>query len=398
MKMTMFVVSILPQMFSFPSRSVLFIRRSFGRTPFRSVFPWFAVFLVFCFPAATFAGTGGTSSTSGSELKKEIELGQKVAAEVEGHWNRIVDPAKTAHVSMVAEKLIPHLERPLPFEVRLVEDKTPNAFALPGGIVFVTTGMLEFVRSDHELAAILAHEFVHADRRHGMVQVARNERLNLLSLAVVIASKGQGAALLMAGLAQVAIMNNYSRDLEEEADREGLAVLFLSGYEPSGMVTVMERLSEEKLKRPYVDPGIFQSHPDVEDRVNYLIETMRNKGWKLQRKLPLRLLRPRWVNEEGRSSLFLDQTLIWSVPEGVLSTKEMNVLVEVLDENLQLELPPYEIHLFEENGCSVFRIGFSLFLKDPLPEGADPLPQVRERLLQALRKAQREHPLGNYLR
>jgi hypothetical protein len=86
------------------------------------------------------------------------------------------------------------------------------------------------------------------------------------------------------------------------------------------------------------------------------------------------------------------------VPEGGLSTKEMNALVKVLDENLQLELPPYEIHLLEENGCSVFRIGISLFLKDPLPEGADPLPQVRERLLQALRKAQREHPLGNYLR
>jgi hypothetical protein len=396
--MKMFIVSFFPQVFSFPSRHVSFIRRSCGRTSFRSVFSWFAVFLAFCLPAVTFADTGGTSSISGPEVKKELELGEKVAAEIEGHWNRIVDPAKIAHVSMIAEKLIPHLERTLPFEVRLIEDKTPNAFALPGGIVFVTTGMLDFVRSDHELAAILAHEFIHTDRRHGMIQVARNERLNLLSLAVVIASKGQGAALLMAGLAQVAIMNNYSRDLEEEADREGLAVLFHAGYEPSGMVTVMERLSEEKLKRPYVDPGIFQSHPDVEDRVNYLIETMRNNGWKLQRKIPLRLLRPRWIDKEGRSSLFLDQTLLWSVPEGVLSKKEMNALVEVLDENLQLELPPYDIHLLEEDGSSVFRIGFSLFLKEPLPVGADPLPQVRERLLQALREAQRKHPLGNYLR
>jgi hypothetical protein len=396
--MKMFIVSLFPQVFSFPSRHVSFIWRSCGRTSFRSVFSWFAVFLAFCLPAVTFADTGGTSSISGPEVKKELELGEKVAAEIEGHWNRIVDPAKIAHVSMIAEKLIPHLERTLPFEVRLIEDKTPNAFALPGGIVFVTTGMLDFVRSDHELAAILAHEFIHTDRRHGMIQVARNERLNLLSLAVVIASKGQGAALLMAGLAQVAIMNNYSRDLEEEADREGLAVLFHAGYEPSGMVTVMERLSEEKLKRPYVDPGIFQSHPDVEDRVNYLIETMRNNGWKLQRKIPLRLLRPRWIDKEGRSSLFLDQTLLWSVPEGVLSKKEMNALVEVLDENLQLELPPYDIHLLEEDGSSVFRIGFSLFLKEPLPVGADPLPQVRERLLQALREAQRKHPLGNYLR
>jgi Zn-dependent protease with chaperone function len=394
----MFVVFFLSEEFSFPSRSVLFIRRSCGRASLRIVFLLCIVIFAFCFPTATFASTGGTSSTSASELRKEIELGQKVAAEIERHWNRIVDPSKIAYISMIAEKLIPHLERALPFEVRLIEDKTPNAFALPGGLVFVTTGMLDFVRSDHELAGILAHEFVHADRRHGMIQVARNERLNLLSLAVAIASKGQGAALLVVGLAQVAIMNNYSRDLEEEADREGLAVLFLSGYDPSGMVTVMERLSEEKLKRPYVDPGIFQSHPDVEDRVKYLIETMRNNGWKLRRKIPLGLLRPRWVHEKGRASLFLDQTLIWSVPEGSLSKKELNTLVEVLEENLQLELPPYEIHLLEEDGGSVLRIGFSLFLKEPLPGGADSLLQARERLLQSLRKARREHPLGNYLK
>jgi hypothetical protein len=132
--------------------------------------------------------------------------------------------------------------------------------------------------------------------------------------------------------------------------------------------------------------------------VNYLIETMRNNGWKLQRKIPLRLLRPRWIDKEGRSSLFLDQTLLWSVPEGVLSKKEMNALVEVLDENLQLELPPYDIHLLEEDGSSVFRIGFSLFLKEPLPVGADPLPQVRERLLafRPLREAQRKHPLREH--
>lgn len=372
--------------------------RSFS---FRRVSLWLpALALLLCVspPAPVFAGISGHPSSVDSELRKEIELGKSVATEIEGHWNRIVDPSKIAHLSMIAERLVPHLTRSLPYEVRLIDEESPNAFALPGGIVFITTGMTEFVRSDHELAAILAHEFVHADRRHGMIQVARNERLTLLSLVVAIASRGQGAALLMAGLAQVAVMNSYSRDLEEEADREGLAILFLSGYDPSGMVTLMERLSEETLKRPHVDQGIYQSHPDEEARVLYLIETMRDNGWKLQRKVPLRLLRPKWYTAEGYSSLYLDETLIWSVPEGVLTEEERYSLADVLERSIQLELPPYEIRVLEEGDTAVLMVGFSPFLREPLPKGADSLSQVRERLLQALQKAQGTHPLGNYLR
>ena len=130
------------------------------------------------------------------EQDREIKLADKVSKQVEKQWDRVTDPVRVARVTMILSRLTPFTERDLPFEVRLVEEKRPNAFALPGGRIYMTTGMLEFCRSDDEVASILAHELVHTDRKHGMIQSSRNQRLTLGALAVIIATGGSGACLL----------------------------------------------------------------------------------------------------------------------------------------------------------------------------------------------------------
>ncbi len=196
-------------------------------------------------------------------------------------------------------KANPFTDRDLQYEVRLIDEERPNAFALPGGRIYLTTGMLDFCRSDDELASILAHELVHTDRKHGMIQSARNQRLSIGALAVIIATGGQGAAPILANLAQVAIMNSYSKDMEREADTMGLKMLSQADYEPAAAVTVMERLQEEELKRHYVDPGIFAAHPKTRERVQTLIGIIRENGWPLERKNALRLLRTGITEEDG---------------------------------------------------------------------------------------------------
>ena len=128
-------------------------------------------------------------SASQDTMKKEIALGEKVAADVEKQWERVADPALSARLSMLLGRFIPHLSRPLPYEVRIVREKMVNAFSLPGGIVYFTTGMLEFLRTDAEVAAILAHELIHADRRHVIIQTARASKINLAALVLIIASQ-----------------------------------------------------------------------------------------------------------------------------------------------------------------------------------------------------------------
>ncbi len=150
----------------------------------RKLLPLLLILFLFCRP---FAVQGA------DELQKEIALGQKVSADVEKQWERVADPALCARLNMALNRMVPYLSRPLPYEVRVVREDMVNAFSLPGGIVYFTTGMLNFLRSDAEIAAILAHELIHADKRHVMIQAARSSKISLAALVLLIASHGSAA-------------------------------------------------------------------------------------------------------------------------------------------------------------------------------------------------------------
>ncbi|QVL35099.1 M48 family metalloprotease [Aminirod propionatiphilus] len=323
--------------------------------------------------------------------ERELALGRKTALQVEERWPRLDDPLRTARLDMILSRLVPHAERALPFEVRLVEADDRNAFSLSGGILFVTEGMLSFVKSDAELAGLLAHEMAHAERRHVLVQVARNERLSVLGLAVTLATGGTMGAFLAANLVQVAVMNAYSRDLEEEADRRGLDLVVEAGYPPAGMVTLLERLQEEQLRRPWVDPGIYQSHPDYRDRIAYLVSTIRSRGWPLHRKEALNLLRPTLV-EEGESLLLcLDGEEICRTTG---DRTKLESLARSLRRWLQLETVPYEIRTGRTSqGDPFLMLGNN---RIPLPLAVDP-EAFRRRLIEGLARAKSLHPIADYL-
>ncbi|MDO9509457.1 MAG: M48 family metallopeptidase [Thermovirgaceae bacterium] len=328
---------------------------------------------------------------------KEIKLGEKVSKQIEEQWERVVDPVRVARLSMIMSRLLPFTERDLPFEVRLIEEKKPNAFALPGGRIYFTTGMLEFCRSDDEVAAVMAHELIHADKRHVMIQVARNQRLSLGALAILIATKGQGAAPILASLAQVAIMNSYGRDLEREADTGGLNMLDQTGYVPAASVTVMERLLEQEIKHPYVDPGIFAGHPKTRERVADLVGIIRDNGWPLERKKALHLLRTAVSESEGLLSLTIDGLTVWLGPRGPGTLEVLNRTKESIDKYLQMESSPFDVMVLKSQGAEVLKIGLGTIAaeEDVLP-GMPSLSEFREKLLESLHKARSIHPVANY--
>jgi len=336
-----------------------------------------------------------------SDDEKEIAFGRKIAETVDASGQRVGNPAVLARLAMVGKRLTPFLARDLPFEIRCISlsgDRRPNAFALPGGIVYVTESMLDFVRSDAELAGVLAHELVHTDRKHGMIQSARNSRLSLLSLLVAVASRGEVAAMVLANLVQVAIMGNYSQDLEEEADRQGLDLLRKGEYDPAAMVTLLERLEEERLKHPYLDPGVYQDHPDTMDRVNYIIETMRDLRWPLHRKGPLNLLRVRGEQEGTWWILRVDGDEVWRCPAQEWSSADRRSLTDALDGALQLELPPADLEVVSHPQGSFLRLGQVRLLGEPLPPGSSSLKDFRQAIVRVLDGARRKHPLGQYLK
>lgn len=341
-----------------------------------------------------------TTSLSGhaaTDPEKEILLGRKVGAQIEESLSRARDARIEARLNMILQRLVGEVDTAYDYEVRLLEEERPNAFALPGGLLYVNRGMMDFVRTDHELAGLLAHEMIHVERSHGIKQAARNQKLNILSLAVIAATGGQGAAIVLSGVASAAIANSYSREYEEQADREGLMLLRRAGYEPTGMVTVMERLYEEGWKHPYVDPGVYLDHPETEDRVAYLIQTMKDRGWPLRRKKPLGLLRPAWTEEEGKYVLSIDGIPRWRVAETDLSDFQRQEILRGIQDYLEMEMLPYEIDLEESASSSVLQVGNEVLCNACSPELRKALPSLREALVQALNEAKGEHPMGSYL-
>ncbi len=338
-------------------------------------------------------------SSDKSMGSREEKLREQVSRQIEEHWELVCDPAVVARTSMLLQRLVPYTERDLPYEVRIVQEELPNAFAIPGGLVYITSGMIDFCRSDDELSGIIAHELTHTDKNHIMTQVARNQKLSLAALLVIVASRGQGAAPVLANLAHVAIMNSYSRDLEREADFGGLDKLHSAGYSPAGMVTIMERLSEEQLKHPWVDPGIYMDHPDTKERIGYLVDSIRRKGWPLHRKDSLRVLRTDVASRKGYVELLVDGEPVWACPESEAAVERLDRAAEILDESFQLELAPYDIQVMDHAGSRVLRVGRSVVatLDDVERFGLESLDDFRESLMAALQNARIAHPMGQYL-
>lgn len=351
--------------------------------------------------AAGAAHAAASPEPSDKTIKREIRIGRKSAEEIEKHVPRVLNPSVEAKLSMIASRLVPYMQRDLDYEVRILEMKQPNAFSLPGGMTYITTGMLDFLKSEDEIAAVLCHEFVHADRAHGIVQARRNSRLNLLTLAGLIAATqaGEGGAGIaaMAGGIQTAMMNSYSIDLEKEADAMGIDVLYRAGYNPAAMLTMMERMNVERLKRAQYELGIFQTHPEADERVEAALKYLREKGIDIQRKDVVKMLKVTVADEKGRTRLLIDGLELFSAPSGDGARKLFEGVAKRLDENLELELAPYDIRVGGEPGSQSLIIGRSIILReDELLPGMPGLSEIRDGVMEAVNRARRGNILTDY--
>jgi predicted Zn-dependent protease len=151
------------------------------------------------------------------------------------------------------------------FEFYVLDDpETINAFALPGGPVFITTGLLSQLDEEDEVAGVLAHEIVHVLARHGAERMAQSELTNGLVGAVGVASGNANAAQTAAVIGQLVNMS-YGRDDELQSDGIGVCLMIDAGYDPEGMIEVMQVLAEASGGAQ--QPEFFSTHPNPENRV-----------------------------------------------------------------------------------------------------------------------------------
>lgn len=338
-------------------------------------------------------------------MKREIKIGKKGQKVIEEHIPRVFDPDEEARLALIADRLTPYLQRKFNYTVRILDVKQPNAFSLPGGMTYFTTGMLKFLKSDDEIAAVMSHEFIHADRAHGIVQAKRNNRLSLLTIAGLIAAtqaggESSGGIATMAMGLQTAISNSYGIELEKEADSMGIEVLRRAGYNPAAMLTMMERMRVEKLKRAQYQLGIFQTHPEEEERVEAALKYLHDKGINIRRKEVVNLLKVKACTSFGYKQVTIDDEPIVSVPESEEVSRLFEELAERLDNTLELELAPYDVKVIEENtGGNTLMIGRMRILTEAERlEGMPTLAELRDLIIKAVNRARSDNMMTDYFR
>ncbi len=210
-------------------------------------------------------------------IEEEQEMRDKLLRMVESQVPLIKDPEIVGYVSDVGQKVLDRVDgKFFDYEFFVIQDEGLNAFAMPGGLVFVHTGLLEVIDTENELLCVLAHEIGHVQGRHIARRMERMQRINIATAAIAIAGLflGQGqvgsAIFTTSGALNASIALKYSRTDEEEADRRACQWICKAGYDPRGLLTVLKKMQKYRWLGTSAIPSYLSTHPGASERTTYL--------------------------------------------------------------------------------------------------------------------------------
>ncbi|PIB37072.1 hypothetical protein BFP72_17505 [Reichenbachiella sp. 5M10] len=216
-------------------------------------------------------------------------LGQEAALQVERTLGLYEDEALNRYVDEVGQRLIAALNHTyFDYEFAIIDDPTPNAFALPGGYIYVTRGLLALVQSVDELACVLSHEVIHVDERHSVKQMKRSILPALLQVPglLVGAVAGEKAGSIVSApfdLGSSFFTSTYSRKHETQADQMGVALAAKAGFDPNALSPMLDRIMkwEETRTEQEEKKNYFSTHPYTPDRIKKLKPAISELTWSL---------------------------------------------------------------------------------------------------------------------
>jgi predicted Zn-dependent protease len=255
-------------------------RELLRRAPQRKILVSVALFLVFFFLFGSFIR--GADAMTAEEEKK---LGKKVLLEIQKEADFVTDLNVQAFVEKIGYSLVDQLgSTPFDFKFYVINALDPNAFAIPGGYIFVTTGLIALADNEQEIAGVLAHEISHVTQRHVAQMIEKSKRLNLATLAAMLAGilvgrggAGSQAAVAMATATAGALTLKYTREMETDADQNGLHLLIKGGYDPNGIIAFLNKMQKVSLAMAPNIPAYLLTHPATESRIS-LLENLLQMG------------------------------------------------------------------------------------------------------------------------
>lgn len=231
-----------------------------------------------CLLAVAFAGSAPAQSKKFKpgmnfySIEQDIQLGREAAAEFEKKLPMVNNPELLGYIRGIGDRLTASpAAGKFPYTWRIVNDKSINAFALPGGPMFVNTGLLLNADNEAQVAGVLAHEISHIVLRHGTNQMSKQQLLGGLGAGAGIFLGNSGSVLgqlgqLGIGLGLQSVLLKYSRGAEKDSDLLGSQIMNDAGYNPVEMARFFEKLQSESGKRSGIEEW-FSSHPNPGNRV-----------------------------------------------------------------------------------------------------------------------------------
>jgi beta-barrel assembly-enhancing protease len=201
-------------------------------------------------------------------LEKEAAIGRQLAAEIDAQSKFVSDPLISEYINRVGQNIVLRSDSKIPFTIKVLDSPDVNAFALPGGFLYVNSGAILAADSEAEIAGVMAHEIAHVAARHGVEQQSKGRLLQYLSIPLIFVGGPLGAIVQNAANILVPLtFLKFSRGAEEEADRLGLQYMWAAGYDPTAMLAFFEKLKTKEKKEPGTLAKVFSTHPATGSRI-----------------------------------------------------------------------------------------------------------------------------------
>lgn len=315
------------------------------------------VFLLIAFLLVSF-----NSFSAERDLNKEQKLGKKLSENIEKKHEVVEDSQKNLLIRQIGNKLAKVSElKGMNYHFKILNIEGPNAFSIPGGYIYVTYDLFDFIQSDDELAGILAHEIAHVIHNHALKQTRDNTKFTLLTILAVLLTREPDVGVL-GKLTAITLLNQYSREYEEEADLTAINLLIKAGHNPVGFLTFLERLYTREMFKPEVNLGIFQTHPETENRINYVKDKLKERGIEIDRRATTDYLKVdiKHTYKESfyNAAIYIDNITVLDLtfPKGHEIYLKMVETTQNLDKFLSIGLNPYEINILVEGTTSTLLI------------------------------------------
>ncbi|MDZ7260916.1 MAG: M48 family metallopeptidase [candidate division KSB1 bacterium] len=221
---------------------------------------------------ALFFGCATTGVNKGDlnlfTTEDELRLGEQFSQEVPKQYPILNDPQVTAYFDRIGQNIAAHSERSnIPYHFQVIDTDDINAFALPGGYIYIHKGLITHADNLSEVAGVIAHEVSHVVGRHGTEQLTRQYGFNVLTQLVLGENPGM-IEQIIANLTGTLGILHYGRKAEHEADHLAVRYAYAANYDPMGLLTFFQKLQALSKSEPSKLEVLFSTHPPTSERIN----------------------------------------------------------------------------------------------------------------------------------